>query len=228
LSEQAGSTASRRALLRGAAGLLAMGAGGCGFRPLYGGGGTGDSAIAAELAATRVSVIPERFGQLLRRGLQQRLGRGGEASAARWELLVGPNLSLEGVGILLDGTVTRGRYIATANWTLTRINPREAVASGFERAIDAFNLPPNQYFASDASRDAAEHRLAEVLAEEVVTRLSLRFRDLQAGEAPRLVPPVQQPASGGPAPPGGVMIPGPGGGVGGGLEGGVGTPDLLR
>ena len=220
----------RRALLRGALGLVALGAGGCGFRPLYGpGGGVNDSEIAAELAATQVALIPERFGQLLRRGLQQRLGRGG-ATPARWELQVGPSLALESAGILLDGTATRGRYIGTANWTLMRIAPREAVASGFERTIEAFNLPPNQYFAADVSRDAAERRLAEVLAEEVVTRIAVRFRDLQNGAAPRLVPPVEQPA---PVPqgvvaPGGVMLPGPGGGIGGGLQGGIGSPDAVR
>ena len=229
LSEQTESTPSRRTLLRGAAGLLALGAGGCGFSPLYGERGrTEDSQIAAELAATRVQLIPERFGQLLRRGLQQRLGRDGQAPA-RWELLVGPSLAQEGIGILLDGTVTRGRYIATANWTLVRVTPREIVASGFERAIDAYNIPPNQYFAADASRDAAEHRLADTLAEEVVTRLAVRFRDLQSGAPPRLVPPVEQPAPApqdGMAPPAGLIIPGRGGGASGGLDSGIGTDPL--
>ena len=89
----------RRALLRGAAGLLTLGVGGCGFRPIHGGGAAaGDAAVGADLAATRVPVIPERFGQLLRRGLQERLSMGAPpggvpAEATRWELLVGPSLA---------------------------------------------------------------------------------------------------------------------------------------
>jgi LPS-assembly lipoprotein len=57
--------------------MLALGAGGCGFRPLYGtagGAAGGDADFARELAATQVPVIPDRFGQLVRRGVQTRLG----------------------------------------------------------------------------------------------------------------------------------------------------------
>jgi LPS-assembly lipoprotein len=212
----------RRGLLRGAAGLLALGAGGCGFRPLYGGNGTvatPDPAVAAELAAVQVPVIPERFGQLMRRALQQRLGTGvAGAQAARWELRVAPALQAEGIGVLRDGSVSRTRLLATANWQLVRLGQApEVVASGFERTLDAFNVPPNQFFAADASRDAAERRIAETLAEEVVTRVAIRFR---TGAAP-LIAPVQTPAplpdtlSRGISP--GIVEPGVGGGLGGGL-----------
>lgn len=215
----------RRGMLRGLAGVLALGAGGCGFRPLYGGGAAGseDPAIAAELAATRVAPIPERFGQLLRRELQQRLtAMGGAPVPAKWEVVVGPSLSAEAVGILRDGAATRVRYIATANWTLLRLNPRETVANGFERAIDAYNIPPNQYFAADMSRDAMERRLADQLASEVALRVALRFRGLQASEPARLIEPVAPPPTL-PQPPVGIApLPPPAGAVGGGLEGGIG------
>jgi LPS-assembly lipoprotein len=221
---------TRRGALRGGMGLLAIGLGGCGFRPLYGGNGavgaSDDPAIAAELSAVRVPVIPERFGQLLRRGLQQRLGTGVSGpSAARWELRVGPSLQSEGIGFLRDGAATRVRYLATANWQLLRLSPnQEVVASGFERALDAFNVPSNQFFASDVSRDAAERRLAETLAEEVVTRVAVRFRTGQAGP---LIPPVETPT---PLPDtlSRGVDPGPSGALGGGLGGGLGPADRLR
>lgn len=152
----------RRALLRGAAGLLALGAGACGFRPLYGpGGGSDDPSIAAELATIRVGLIGERFGQLLRRSLQARLGTGagGTLPPAKWELVAVPNLATEALGFQRDGQPTRVRYIATANWQLLRLTPRETVANGFERVIDAFNIEPNQYFAADLARDATERRI---------------------------------------------------------------------
>lgn len=224
-----GTASGRRLLLRGMAGLLAAGgAGGCGFRPLHGGGASGgDAAVAAELAATRVAPIPERFGQLVRRELQQRLETLGRGTVpARWEVVVGPSLSAESIGLLRDGSTTRVRYIATANWTLVRIAPREAIANGFERAIDAYNLQPNQFFAGDMSRDALERRLADLLASEVATRVALRFRGLQDGAPTRLIEPVTPPPSLPQEPIGGTVVPPASGAVGGGLEGGIGSGGL--
>jgi LPS-assembly lipoprotein len=229
----------RRGVLRGAAALLALGAGavvgGCGFRPIYSAASPAtpaDAEVAADLAATRVPVIPNRFGQLLRRALVQRLSGGTNGAAtARWELLVGPGIAGEAVGIQRDGSATRVRNIATANWTLVRLAPREVVANGFERAIDAFNIEGSQFFAADASRDAMERRLAEQLAEEVVVRLALQFRTLRDGAAPQRIEPVQTPPPMPeptiPAVPGGLPVPGSGEGVGG-PTGGIGARDGLR
>jgi LPS-assembly lipoprotein len=231
----AASGVSRRVALRGAIGLLALGAGGCGFRPLYGGGSAGaggDDSIAAELAATRVALIPDRFGQLMRRGLQQRLGSGRDGQTARYELLVGPSFATEGLGVQRDGSATRVRYVATANWTLLRLEPRETVANGFERAIEAFNIQPNQFFAADTSRDATERRLAESLAEEVVVRLAVQFRNLRDGTAAQRIEPVPTPPTlPEPAPPlgsSGLLAPPPGSGLEGGPSGGIGPLGLPR
>lgn len=171
---------SRRGLL-GGLGLLALG--GCGFRPLYGGGSTGG--VRAELSQVRVAIIQERFGQLLRRALTQRMGQsiGGPAQPL-YELRVAPTQQAEGVGIQRDGTPTRVRVIGTANWLLARIGPpRETVATGTERATEAYNIPPNQFFASDSSREFAEQRLADLLAELIVTRIAVDFRRRDAGTA---------------------------------------------
>jgi LPS-assembly lipoprotein len=185
------------------------------------------------MAATRVALIPERFGQLLRRGLQQRLGAGagGALPAARWELQVAPVLAAEATGIQRDGSATRVRYVATANWTLLRLTPREPAANGFERTTDAYNVQPNQFFAADIGREAAERRMAEVLADEVVLRLAVSLRNLRAGEgAPLIAPVAPPPILPEPAPPpqaGGLpgleSAPGMGGGLGGGL-GPLGMP----
>jgi hypothetical protein len=215
--------------------LLALGAGGCGFRPIYSAGSAASPAeaeAAQDLAATRVPVIPDRFGQLLRRALVQRLsGRTNAPVPARWELLVGPGLAGEAVGIQRDGVATRVRTIATANWTLVRLTPREVVANGFERTIDAFNIEGSQFFAADASREAMERRLAEQLAEELVVRLALQFRTLGAGAAPQRIEPVQplppMPEPRIPTVPGGLTVPGSGQGVGG-PTGGIGPRDGLR
>lgn len=189
---------SRRRLL-GGLGLLALG--GCGFRPLYGGGAGGE--MRAELSRIRVTVIQERFGQLLRRALYQRMGQSVSGpDQPLYELRLSPNLQAEGVGIQRDGTATRVRYIGTANWLLARIGPPpETLASGIERSIEAYNIPPNQFFAADSSREVAEQRLAELLAELVVTRIAVDFRRREAGAAGL--------AQGGPAPAQGASAPAP-------------------
>jgi LPS-assembly lipoprotein len=215
---------ARRGLLCGAAALLALG--GCGFRPLYGEGGAmapSDPAIQSELASVTVGLIPERFGQLLRRDLQTKLGNRG-AAGARWELLVGPSFQTDSIGIQQDGSATRVRYIATANWTLLRMTPREPVANGFERTIDSFNVQPNQFFASDMANDATQRRLSQQLAEEIVTRLALRFRSLEAGQPTRLIEPVEPPPTLAiqPVPPA-FGAPPTSPGLGGGLQGGIGS-----
>ena len=223
----------RRGVLRGAAGLAALLAGGCGFRPLHAPGGAagGDTDVMADLAATRIAFIPDRFGQLVRRGLQRRLGTGG-VGEPKWELVVVPALSVDAIGVQRDGSITRVRYLATANWSLMRIAPRELVANGFERSLDAYNIQPNQYFAGDSSREATERRLAEQLSDEVVLRLAIRLRSLRERQAPRLIEPVAPPpampdpgaapnALGGAL---GTVSPGVEGGIGGGIGGPLSVP----
>lgn len=169
------------------AGVLALG--GCGFRPLYGRGdaAAGEPDVRAQLRGVRVEVLQERFGQLLRRALYQRMGQdvsGPGLAEARYQLRVAPTVQAEGVAIQRDGTASRVRYIGTVNWLLARPGPPVVtLASGVERSIEAFNIPPSQFFASDSSREFAEQRLAETLAELTVTRLAVHFRQPGAGIA---------------------------------------------
>ncbi len=232
-----GVPATRRGLLRGMAGLLALGAAGCGFRPVYGPGGGAaaeDAAIARELAAMRVPVIPERFGQLMRRRLEQRLTTASDPVPAKWELQVAPVVQADALGVLRTGEATRVRYIATANWSLVRLTPRETVANGFERAVDAYNIERSQFFAADSSREAAERRLADQLAEEVVLRVAMRLRSIQEGHSlPGLIDPVAVPpplpdTSTLPPARGGLLDPALPGSLGGGLGGGIGGGGVLR
>ncbi len=155
--------------------LLGAGAGlaGCGFRPMYGESGPILSGpAAAELAAVRVARIPERNGQLLRRALEDRLPS--PTGQGRYDLRVGLNFGVELQGFRRDGTPSRVRYTANATWYLfTMATPPVQVATGTERAFDAYNIPENQFFASDLSRDTMERRLVDQLAEDIVTHLAV-------------------------------------------------------
>lgn len=171
----------RRALLGlGTLGLLGLS--GCGFRPLYGqSGATTSGPVAAELGAIEVARIPERNGQLMRRALQQRLWAGGQSSP-RYTLTAFPTFGIEPEGIRTTGLPTRIRVNGTASWWLTTNDvPPQPVANGAERTLDAFDLPDNQFFAADAARDAMMVRLVDQLAEDIVFRLAVRFRERDPG-----------------------------------------------
>ena len=158
---------SRRAILA----LPALALAGCGFRPMY---GPRPDSTAAGLETVRVGLIAERNGQLLRRHLEQRLGRG--SAPARYDLRVGLAYGIEVQGFARDGTPSRVRITATANWFLYDTNaPPRLVTQGTDRTFDAYNVPENQFFASDTARDAAERRLLEQLASDIVQRLAVRF-----------------------------------------------------
>lgn len=175
---------SRRALLLrlgGAGGAIAAALPGCGFRPLYG----ADRGLApieaagpiqAELAAVQVGLIPERGGQLLRRALEQRLGSSNRPVPARYDLRVSLAFAAEPLGFRRDGTPSRVRYRGTATWwLLTRDSPPVQIATGTERENDAYNIPDQQFFAAEASRDAMERRLVESLSDSIAQRLAVTF-----------------------------------------------------
>jgi LPS-assembly lipoprotein len=170
----------RRALLGlGSVGLLGLS--GCGFQPLHGRSGVTSGPVSAELGAIEVARIPERTGQLMRRALQQRLWAGGQSSP-RYTLTAFPSFGVEQEGIRPDGLATRMRYTATANWWLTTNEvPPQPVANGAERMLDAFDLPDNQFFAADTARDAMVMRLVDQMAEDIVVRLAVRFREQGIG-----------------------------------------------
>lgn len=156
---------SRRSL------IALLGLGGCGFRPLYGPPPEGRQVPGLE--TVRVGLITERNGQLLRRNLEQRLGTTG---LPRYDLRVGLSYGIEVQGFQRDGTPTRVRITATASWYLydNGVPPR-LVAQGLDRTFDAYNVPENQFFAADASRDATERRLVDELASDIVRSLAVRF-----------------------------------------------------
>lgn len=176
---------SRRALLRGGAGLLGGTGllGGCGFRPLYAPDGTrtpgGDAspAIAAELAAVRVAQIGERAGQVLRRTLQRRLEGSRAGTASRYELQASLVYNVELLGYRQDGLITRIRYLATGTWVLTTdaVQPVE-VGRGTVRTLDAINIPDLQFFAADASREALERRMVDEVTDRIVLGVATALR----------------------------------------------------
>ncbi|HEY4252440.1 MAG TPA: LPS assembly lipoprotein LptE [Roseomonas sp.] len=158
--------------------LFALGAAlalpGCGFRPLYATGGGTNPDAQTELSAVRVALVGERNGQILRRALQQRLQS--EGVPARYDLHTAISFGTDVQGYRQDGTPSRVRYTATANWQLFTLDtPPRPLTRGTERAFDAYNIPENQFFASDISSEASMRRMMDQLAEDMTRRLAVWF-----------------------------------------------------
>lgn len=182
---------SRRALLCGGGAGLAFLLSGCGFRPLHAPlestAGEVPADVQAELAAVRVGPIGERYGQMMRRDLQRRLEGNAPGTPARYLLNVGIGLSAEVLGYRRDGTISRVRYTARGEWTLTTqsVPPRIIGQSALPfRTIDSFNVPDLQFFSADTSREAMERRLAEVLADEIAREVTFALRQHLAAGRP--------------------------------------------
>src|ERR1019366_9660194 len=129
------------------------------------------------MAAIYVGVIPDRPGQLLRQALQERLESDTPTAPRRYDLAVSFSISGEGVSIQPDSSATRIRLIGSANWTLTAQDPAKTrVTSGSARAMDAFNILDQQYFAADMQNEQVASRLASTLADEIALQLAVFFR----------------------------------------------------
>jgi LPS-assembly lipoprotein len=162
--------------------LLALATGaslsGCGFQPVYMPTASGNAGVAQrELAAVQVNLIPDRPGQLLRQALQDRLERSASGVAHHYDLAVGFGVTGEGIAIQPDSVATRIRSIGSANWTLIAQDPgRTKLSSGSAQAVDGFNLFDSQYFAADMENEVVTRRLADALADQIVTQLAAYFR----------------------------------------------------
>jgi LPS-assembly lipoprotein len=169
-------SAERRALLAALPHLGALA--GCGFRPIYADSAPGAAAetAAGDLAATRVGVIADREGQLLRRALQRRLGSD-RGAPARYSLAVTLEIRREQVAVRPDQTETRNRITGTAAYELRALSPASAepIARGKVRAVYSFNVGRDQFFAAQLSGEAALERIAEQLATDIAGQLAAAF-----------------------------------------------------
>jgi hypothetical protein len=75
-----------------------------------------------------------------------------------------------------DNSVTRLRNIANATWILRPVdNATSLTTSGKVRSVDGYNIIDEQYFQMDLSGEAVLHRLADAVADQIVTGLAIYF-----------------------------------------------------
>lgn len=169
----------RRLLPSAALITAAMAMQGCGLQPLYGNGSNG--ALSATLGEVAVSPIDGEDGWLVQSALQDRLRQSARAPASpRYRIDIRLDDVISGFGVRADESVTRERRTLRARWQLvdaaTGTTLIDATA-GSDAGVDVVGSE----FATIAAERTALERLAERVADQIVTRIALFARAQRVG-----------------------------------------------
>lgn len=156
--------------------------GACGFRPLYGGGQAGG--VSANLAAIQIQPIAERTGQLLHNHLLDLLNPRGRPTAPRYQLRVSLQESIEKLVVRKNAFATRANFNLSAKLRLYtirggKVDTGELVFDEETRTVSSYNIM-NAEFATLMTEKDAKSRAARQIADDIRTRLSLFFLQMQA------------------------------------------------
>lgn len=146
---------------------------GCGLSPVYQGGGNG--AVASTLGTVEVGPIAGQSGWLMRNALNDRLSRGGNGQPARYRLEVELDDRITGFGVRADNAVTRERRTLRARYRLVEASRGTVVldaTAGSDAGIDVLGSE----YATVAAEQSVLERLAQDLADQIVSRLALHAR----------------------------------------------------
>lgn len=150
---------------------LMLGLTACGLQPMYAGGGSGT--VATSLRSVRVAPIPERAGWLVRNALVDRLG--GEPGSPAYRLEVELDDDITAFGIRGDAAVTRERRTLRARYRLVDLTTGEVVLDATAGSDAGIDVVSSEY-ATIAAEKTAQERLAQIVADQMVSRLALFMR----------------------------------------------------
>ena len=142
---------------------------GCQLRPLYAGGSSGQ--VATTLSSVTVAPIEGQVGWLVFNKLKDRLTATGNGEA-RYRLDVELDDDIVGLGIRGDRAVTRERRSLRARYQLVDLSNGSVVLDATAGSDAGIDVVSSEYATVAAEQTAAE-RLSEVVADQIVARLSL-------------------------------------------------------
>ncbi len=147
----------------------------CSLQPLYTGGAGGKA--AQTLGQIDVPAIEGKAGWLVRDALFARLGAVPKGAASyRLEVILDDEIT--GFGVRRDDAVTRERRTLRARYKLIHLADNSVkidATAGSDAGIDVVSSE----YATVAAENTALERLAEIIADQIVTRIAL-----DAGRAP--------------------------------------------
>jgi LPS-assembly lipoprotein len=149
--------------------LIAASLGGCGLRPLYSGGAQG--AVAQSLRNIEVAPIEGKAGWLVRNAINDRLAAVNGVTP-RYRLIVKLDDDISGFGVRADDAVTRERRTLRARYQLVEIG-RDAIVLDATAGSDAGIDVTSSEYATIAAENTALERLAQTVADQIISRLAL-------------------------------------------------------
>ena len=159
-------------MIRAAAFALMLLLAACGLRPMYAGGASGS--VVSGLRAVQVAPIPERAGWLVRNALVDKLG--GEVGEPAYRLEVELDDDLTAFGIRGDSAVTRERRTLRARYRLVDLSTGMVVLDATAGSDAGIDVVSSEY-ATVAAEQTAQERLAQVIADQMVSRVALFMRN---------------------------------------------------
>jgi len=150
----------------------------CGLQPLYSGGSNG--AVSGLIRNISVAPIEGRAGWLTRNAINDRLDASGEADA-RYRLDVKLDDNIEGFGVRFDDSVTRERRTLRARYQLVDLSTGKTVLDATAGSDAGIDVVSSEY-ATIAAENTALENLTKEVASQIITRLSLYARSVNAAE----------------------------------------------
>ena len=150
----------------------------CGLKPLYSGGSNG--AVASALGDVQVEPIAGKAGWLMRNALRDQLDSLG-SSDAKYRLIVELDDKIAGFGVRSDDRITRERRTLRARYQLIRLSDSAVVLDATAGSDAGIDVVSSEY-ATLAAEDTALENLSTIVANKIVTRLSLFARELPSAE----------------------------------------------
>lgn len=158
--------------------LIAASLSGCGLRPLYAGGSQG--AVAQSLRDIEVAPIEGKAGWLMRNAIADRLAAVNGASP-RYRLIIKLDDDIAGFGIRSDDSITRERRTLRARYRLVDISSDTVVLDATAGSDAGIDVTSSEY-ATIAAEDTALERLAQTVADQIISRLALYAARGQKGQ----------------------------------------------
>jgi LPS-assembly lipoprotein len=170
-----------RALLPAVIVAFAAPLAGCGFSPMYGGGGPGGGGPV--IGPVTIDEVPGKAGFVFKAELEKLLSveRGGDPAR---RLTVALTETSGGLGFRVDESASRSDLTLYASYKLSDADGKTVVA-GAASSVASYDVPASA-FGEIASQDDARERAAENLAEKVRANLALLLarKKMQPPKAP--------------------------------------------
>jgi LPS-assembly lipoprotein len=159
--------------------LSALSLSGCGLRPLYAGGGSG--AVATTLTRIEVAPIEGKSGWLMAGALNSRLSAGGATPLYRLEVRLEDKIT--GLGVRSDDSVAREQRRLRARYQLIDLANGAVLLDATAGSDAGIDVVGSEY-ATIAAENTALERLADIVADQIVSRVALYAQRTQAPKAP--------------------------------------------